>query len=51
MLGDSLTAGIEQIVLLGAGLDSRAYRFEALRRMRVFELDLPQTQEYKKSAA
>ena len=49
VLGDSLTAGIEQIVLLGAGLDSRAYRFDALRRMRVFELDLPQTQEYKKS--
>jgi methyltransferase (TIGR00027 family) len=48
VLGDSLTAGIEQIVVLGAGLDSRAYRFDALRRMRVFELDLPQTQEYKK---
>jgi methyltransferase (TIGR00027 family) len=49
VLGESLAAGIEQIVLLGAGLDSRAYRFDALRRMRVFELDLPQTQEYKKS--
>ena len=48
VLGDSLAAGIDQIVLLGAGLDSRAYRFDALRRMRVFELDLPQTQEYKK---
>jgi methyltransferase (TIGR00027 family) len=48
VLVDSLAAGIEQIVLLGAGLDSRAYRFDALRRMRVFELDLPQTQEYKK---
>jgi methyltransferase (TIGR00027 family) len=48
VLSDSLAAGVEQIVLLGAGLDSRAYRFDALRRMRVFELDLPQTQEYKK---
>jgi methyltransferase (TIGR00027 family) len=48
VLGDSLAAGIDQIVLLGAGLDSRAYRFDVLRRMRVFELDLPQTQEYKK---
>ena len=46
---DSLKTGIRQIVNLGAGLDSRAYRIDALRNGRVFELDLPATQEYKKS--
>jgi methyltransferase (TIGR00027 family) len=45
---DSLESGINQIVNLGAGLDSRAYRIDALRAGRVFELDLPATQEYKK---
>ena len=44
---DSLNAGISQIVNLGAGLDSRAYRIDAAYG-RVFELDLPATQEYKK---
>ena len=29
--------------------DSRAYRFDALRGVRVFELDLPPTQSYKKA--
>ena len=33
-----------------AGLDSRAYRFaDALRGARVFELDLPQTRNYKQA--
>jgi methyltransferase (TIGR00027 family) len=50
VLADSLKAGSTQVVILGAGLDSRAYRFgEALRGVRIFELDLPQTQEYKKA--
>ena len=45
-----MKAGSTQVVILGAGLDSRAYRFaDALRGARVFELDLPQTQEYKKA--
>ena len=49
VLLDSIKNDITQIVILGAGLDSRAYRFgEALRGVRVLELDLPQTQEYKK---
>ena len=46
---DSLKAGVRQVVNLGAGLDSRAYRIDALRSGRVFELDLPATQEYKKN--
>ena len=35
--------GIEQLVILGAGFDSRSMRFaEALRNVRVFEVDLPE---------
>ena len=50
VLAESLRAGATQVVILGAGLDSRAYRFgDALRGVRVFELDLPQTQNYKKA--
>ena len=46
---ESLAAGATQVVILGAGLDSRAYRFgEVLRGARVFEVDFPPTQEYKK---
>jgi methyltransferase (TIGR00027 family) len=49
-LTESLRVGATQVVILGAGLDSRAYRFgDALRGVRVFELDLPQTQNYKKA--
>ena len=48
VLTESLRGGATQVVILGAGLDSRAYRFgEALRGVRVFELDLPQTLNYK----
>ena len=50
VLAESLRAGTTQVVILGAGLDSRAYRFgDAMRDVRVFELDLPQTQNYKKA--
>jgi methyltransferase (TIGR00027 family) len=46
---ESVKAGASQVVILGAGLDSRAYRFrELLRQARVFEVDFPPTQEYKK---
>jgi methyltransferase (TIGR00027 family) len=41
--------GTEQIVILGAGLDSRAYRLtQNWTGGRVFEVDFPPTQEYKK---
>jgi len=37
--------GIQQLVILGAGLDSRAYRFEQLvGHVKVFEVDHPATQ-------
>jgi methyltransferase (TIGR00027 family) len=43
-----LDEGIEQLVILGAGYDSRAYRFDELKeRIRVFELDYPATQKVK----
>lgn len=37
----SLQAGLDQLVILGAGFDSRAYRIAGLENVRVFEVDLP----------
>lgn len=42
-----LTAGVEQIVILGAGFDSRAYRIAGIEKTRVFEADHPSTQAEK----
>jgi len=40
--------GIQQLVILGAGFDSRAYRFGRLKdRVKVFEVDHPATQKKK----
>ena len=40
--------GIQQLVILGAGYDSRAYRIEGLKgKVRVFEVDHPDTQRVK----
>lgn len=47
-LTDSMQNGMEQLVILGAGYDSRAYRFRNLIRKRVFEVDDPRTQALKK---
>ncbi|MGB7538958.1 MAG: SAM-dependent methyltransferase [Anaerolineales bacterium] len=48
VLRDCLTGGIKQLVILGAGLDSRASRFAELAgRVRVFEVDHPATQNAK----
>lgn len=41
---DALAIGIDQLVILGAGLDGRAWRLPALRRTTVFEVDHPSTQ-------
>lgn len=44
----ALQQGIRQVVILGAGYDSRAWRFaEQLKGTRVFEVDLPGTQAAK----
>lgn len=41
--------GAKQVVILGAGFDTRAYRFgELLKHSRVIEVDAAPTQEYKK---
>jgi methyltransferase (TIGR00027 family) len=44
-----LAEGLEQLVILGAGFDARAYRFEELKlgRVRIFEVDHPATQAAK----
>jgi methyltransferase (TIGR00027 family) len=47
-LGRALDDAIEQVVLLGAGYDTRAYRFaKELRGRTVFEVDFPATSERK----
>lgn len=40
---------LEQVVILGAGLDARAYRMEELHDATVFEIDHAATQRYKRS--
>jgi len=45
----AIRAGIKQLVILGAGFDTRALRFEALKKQAsVFELDHPATQKTKR---
>jgi methyltransferase (TIGR00027 family) len=47
-LRQALAGSVEQLVLLGAGYDSRAYRFaEALKGRPVFEVDFPATSRRK----
>ena len=47
-LGEALQHGLDQVVILGAGFDTRALRFEAARAgVQVFELDHPATQAVK----
>lgn len=43
----ALDAGIRQIVLLGAGLDTRAFRMGLPPEVVVFEIDLPETFAFK----
>jgi methyltransferase (TIGR00027 family) len=44
----ALARGIEQIVILGAGLDTRPYRLPGIERAKVYEVDLPAVQADKK---
>ncbi len=47
---EALSAHIPQIVFLGAGYDSRPYRFvDLIGDSRIFEVDAPFTQEHKRS--
>lgn len=48
-LEQAIRDGVTQLVILGAGFDTRPYRLtELLKNARVFEVDQPSTQEYKK---
>jgi len=42
-IADAVARGIDQVVILGAGFDSRAYRLPALSEVLVFEVDHPDT--------
>lgn len=44
----ALSEGLDQIAILGAGLDSRALRLPGIERTRVFEVDHPATQAMKR---
>lgn len=43
----ALSQGITQLVLLGAGFDTRPYRLPGMERVNVFEVDLPSVQNEK----
>ena len=45
---EGVAAGAAQLVLLGAGLDARAWRMHELADVHVFEVDHPSTQAYKR---
>lgn len=44
----ALSQGIAQVVILGAGFDTRPYRLAGMERVNVLEVDLPSVQEDKK---
>ncbi len=44
---DWVTAGCRQLVILGAGLDTRAFRLPLPESLRVFEIDLPELFAFK----
>jgi methyltransferase (TIGR00027 family) len=47
-LAAAVTSGTQQLVVLGAGLDTFAYRNPFPNRLRVFEVDHPATQAWKR---
>jgi methyltransferase (TIGR00027 family) len=46
-LKDCLSQGFKQIVILGAGFDTRAYRIPGIERTHIFEIDQAVTQQVK----
>jgi len=46
-----VAAGASQLVILGAGLDGRAWRLPALEKVSVFEVDHPDSQREKRARA
>ena len=49
VIAAAMSDGIDQLVILGAGLDTRAYRLPRIDKTRVFEVDLPKVQNDKKA--
>lgn len=47
-LQSAIENGIEQVVILGAGLDTRPYRISGRDHIKFFEIDMPSIQDYKK---
>jgi len=47
-LDQAVAAGCRQVVILGAGLDTRTFRMPSLAGAAVFEIDHPATQAYKR---
>ena len=47
VLVQALHDGVQQVVILGAGFDCRAYRLPGMDRVRVIEVDHPDTQRSK----
>lgn len=48
VVAEGARGGIAQLVILGAGLDTRAFRLACLAETTVFEVDLPETQDAKR---
>jgi len=48
IIRQAVVDGLEQLVILGAGYDTRAYRIEGMDKLRVFEVDQPDTVAVKK---
>jgi len=44
----ALLNDIKQILILGAGLDTRAYRLKEIDKIKIYEIDLPEIQKTKK---
>jgi len=47
-LANAVACGVRQLVVLGAGLDTFAYRSPFAERLRIFEVDHPSTQAWKR---
>jgi methyltransferase (TIGR00027 family) len=48
LVREAIQAGAQQLVLLGAGFDSRAYRIDETKKIPAFEVDHPATQRAKR---
>jgi methyltransferase (TIGR00027 family) len=49
VISDEVAGGVRQVVILGAGYDTRAYRICGIEKARVFEIDRDETLEIKQS--